>query len=207
MLKRTKGRLLLTLLVVTGLAGTLNNSSLSQKERKFAATILKESKNRLSDHIKGLSNNQLNYKLGSDQKSIKKYIVQIAWNEKKLWENIASIMKQPADPEKRAAINVTDDQLIQMTERGDFSSYGAAIFKQANIPWRTVNEAMVNFKSLRTEHMRYIKTSTEDLRNHVIYTPAGWIDCYQYILMMAAQSDRYIRQIDQIKAYRNFPKH
>jgi hypothetical protein len=45
MLKRTKGRLLLVLLVCTGLAGTLNNSSLSQKERKQAISLIKSSRN------------------------------------------------------------------------------------------------------------------------------------------------------------------
>ena len=41
MLKRTMGRSLLTLLVITGLAGTINDSSLSQKERKFGVNMFK----------------------------------------------------------------------------------------------------------------------------------------------------------------------
>ena len=41
MIKMTKGRVLITLLVVTGLAGTMNDNAITQKERKFAVTELK----------------------------------------------------------------------------------------------------------------------------------------------------------------------
>lgn len=44
MLQRTNGRLLITLLVVTGLAGTLNNNSVSQQERKVVLEQLKTGK-------------------------------------------------------------------------------------------------------------------------------------------------------------------
>ena len=49
MLKRTKGRILLTMLVVTGLAGTVNNSTLSNKERKFVIIQLKDTKTEASE--------------------------------------------------------------------------------------------------------------------------------------------------------------
>jgi len=206
MLKRTKGRLLLTLLVVTGLAGTLNNSSVSQRERKYAVSLMKESKNDLLSQVKGLSNNQLNYKSPSSQLSIKKCLLQAAWAEKKLWQTFASTMKQPANPEKRSAIRLTDEQLINRTEEGTLTAAGEATFKQANAPWKTLSAALASFKNMRSEHIRYMKTSTEDLRNHVVATQAGWLDCYQYILILSAQSNRYIRQIEEIKADKNFPR-
>ena len=42
MLKRTKGRILLTMLVITGLAGTVKNTTLTSQERKFAISQLKK---------------------------------------------------------------------------------------------------------------------------------------------------------------------
>ena len=62
MLKRTKGRLLLTLLVITGLAGTLSNTALTEKERKFVVHNLKDTKSEVQKSIKGLSDAQLNFK-------------------------------------------------------------------------------------------------------------------------------------------------
>ena len=73
MLKRTKGRLLLTLLVITGLAGTLKDTSLSHKERKSAMTLMKDSKTAALKSIKGLSEAQLNFKSSTDHCSIKEW--------------------------------------------------------------------------------------------------------------------------------------
>ena len=47
MLKRTKGLLLLSLLVITGLAGALNDTAISSKERKLSASLMKDTKNDL----------------------------------------------------------------------------------------------------------------------------------------------------------------
>ncbi len=205
MLKRTKGRFLLTLLVATGLAGTVNNSSVSQRERSFAVSLMKESRNDLLNQAKGLSNNQLNYRSPSSQLSIKKCLLQAAWAEKKLWQTIRSTLKHPANPEKRSTIRFTDEQLIHRTEEGTLTAAGEATFKQANAPWKTVAEALASYKNMRNDHIKYMKTSTEDLRNHVVLTQAGWLDCYQYILILAAQSNRYTRQIEEIMADKNFP--
>jgi len=53
MLKRTKGLLLLTLLVITGLAGTLKDSIISQKERKSAISLMKDTKADVIKSVKG----------------------------------------------------------------------------------------------------------------------------------------------------------
>lgn len=62
MLKRTISRLLLSLIVITGLAGTLKDNSISSKERKFAVGLMKESKEAVIKSTHGLSPAQLNFK-------------------------------------------------------------------------------------------------------------------------------------------------
>jgi hypothetical protein len=59
MLKRTMGRSLLTLLVITGLAGTINDLSLSKTERKTAISLMKDTKAEVMKSVKGLSEAQL----------------------------------------------------------------------------------------------------------------------------------------------------
>lgn len=205
MLKRTKGRLLITLLVVTGLAGTMNDSSVSMEERKYALSFLKDTRNDLIAEVKGLSERQLNFKSPSGQLTIKDCLLQMVWNEKQLWETISAVRVQPANPEKRSEIKLTDKQLMGIIEKGSISISGANTFKQANAPWKNVDATLLSFKHMRNEHIKYMKTSTEDLRNHVVLTPAGWFDCYQYILIMAAETNRYARQIEEIKQHPKFP--
>lgn len=206
MLKRTKGRLLITLLVVTGLAGTLNENSVSREERKYAVSILKDGRDDVLEKTKGLSDKQLTYIHPQSQFSIKDCLLQIIWSEEKLWDNISTIMKQTANPEKRLDIALTDKQIVNMTEKGNIAPSGSNTFKLANAPWKTPQNTVNKFKNMRNGHIKYMKTSTEDLRNHVALTPVGWIDCYQYILIMGAETNYYVQQIDKILKHRKFPK-
>ncbi|OSZ76848.1 hypothetical protein CAP36_10455 [Chitinophagaceae bacterium IBVUCB2] len=206
MLQRTKGRLLITLLVVTGLAGTLNDSSVSREERKVAVTLLKEGRDELLERVKDLSEEQLNFIQPGTNSSIKNCLMQINWSEDRLWDNITTIMQQTSNPEKRLAIQYTDEQIVKMTEQGAISPSGSNTFKLANAPWKATQTTISSFKNRRNEHIKYMKSSTEDLRNHVALTPVGWIDCYQYILIMGAETNCYVQQIDNILNHKKFPK-
>ena len=116
MLKRTKGRLLLTLLVITGLAGTLNDPAISSKERKFSANLMKDTKTELIKSVKGLSEAQLDYKAAPDKWSVKECVYHIAISEKNLWQMLESAMKAPANPDKRTEIKITDEQMVSMMQ-------------------------------------------------------------------------------------------
>ena len=205
MLKRTKGRLLITLLVVTGLAGTINNNSISQQERKYVLSLLKDSKNNLLDGVEKLSGNQLNYKSPLTKVSVKNCLIQTALTEKKIWGLVSAAMKQPANPEKRVNLKLSDKELVEMAECGQISMFSTNTFKQANSPWKNIADALAGFKNMRNEHIRYMKSSTEDLRNHVILTPAGWVDCYQLILLLSATTNHCAQVIENIKAEESFP--
>ena len=205
MIKRTKGRVLITLLVVTGLAGTMNDNAITQKERKFAVTELKESRTTLLKEIEKLSGKELNYRSSESQHSVKNYLIQMAVTEKKLWATVAQAMEQPANPEKRKEIKLTDETLMKLAEEGAISTLNLNTFKQANTPINSAEEAVTSFKEVRNDHIKYMKTSTEDLRNHVVLTPAGWLDCYQFILLISASTDHCTKMIQGLKDEKDFP--
>jgi hypothetical protein len=205
MLKRTKGRLLLTLLVITGLAGTLKDTSLSHKERKTAMSLMKSTRVDVTKSIKGLSEAQLNFKISGNW-SIKECVYHIANSEKNLWAIVETSLKKQSNAEKRSKIKMTDEELIKMVEDKSFNLSSSEIFSTKNISYKSLTNAINTFRSKRTEHINYIKLTTEDLRNHVVQMPFGYIDCYQVCLMAASLSNRYSRQIEEIKAEPNFPK-
>lgn len=207
MLKRTKGRLLLTLLVITGLAGTLKDTSLSHKERKSAMSLMKDTKVAALKSVKGLSKAQLNFKAAPDRWSVKECMYHIAISEKNLWDMLEASMKGAANPEKRSDIKMTDEQIIKMMEDRSFKVKTAEPFEPKNTPYKTLDDAVNAFKSRRADHIKYIKTTTEDLRNHVVQMPFGSLDCYQLCLMMASHSNRHTQQIEEVKADPKFPKH
>ncbi len=206
MLKRTKGRLLLTLLVITGLAGTLKDSSISIKERKSSISLMKDSKNDVLKTVKGLSDAQLNFKVAPDHWSIKECVYHIAISEKNLWDMLEDKMKAPSNSEKRSEIKMTDEQFVKIIEDRSNKVKTSEAFEPKNTPYKSLNEALNDFKTRRADHIKYLKSTTEDLRNHVVQLPFGWIDCYQLSLMVSAHDNRHKQQMDEVKASPNFPK-
>jgi len=206
MLKRTKGYVLLTLLVVTGLAGTIRDTTLSKKERKFAADHLKDTKSEVLRSVEGLSSAQLNFKSAPDRWSVKECVYHISLAERNLWNMLESSMSTQANPEKRSEIKVTDDQIIKMVEDRNTKVKTTEPFEPKNATWKSVDEALTDFKNQRNDHIKYLKNTTEDMRNHVVQMPFGSIDCYQLCLMMSAHSDRHTQQINEVKADPGFPK-
>ena len=206
MLKRTKGRILLTMLVITGLAGTINNSTLSNQERKFAVSQLKDTRTELLTTIKKLSAKQLNFKSSPDSWSIGECISHISLTEKMLWDKLELAMKQPANPEKRLELTLSDEDLLKTLEGRSANVIETECLQPDIERKQPVADALATFKSVRAAHLKYVKTTTEDLRNHFIQLPIGWIDCYQSIIFMASHSNRHISQINEILADPRFPK-
>lgn len=204
MIKRTMGRILLSLLVITGLAGTLNSSTISTKERKSATSLLKDSKAGILDAVRGLHTEQLNFRKDINGPSVRECILQAATNEHQLWKQLQSTLKKQANPEMRKQIVLTDDQLLQKAEKGNF----ATTVLPAGIlyDYATVEQAITAFRKERTEHLKYMKMTTEDLRNHVLHTPSGWIDCYQLCLVMAADCAHLEKVINGLKQDPRFPE-
>ena len=116
MIKRMMGRSLLTLLVITGLAGTIDNNTLTKENRKYATGLMKDTYRDAIKSVKGLSEAQLNYKAAPDKWSVKQCLYHIAATENGLWGMFEGAMKAPANPEKRSAIKVTDEQFVNMIQ-------------------------------------------------------------------------------------------
>jgi nucleoid-associated protein YejK len=115
-------------------------------------------------------------------------------------------LKGPATPDKRSEVKMTDEQVVAALESRENKVKTFAPFEPKNTPFKTLDEAITSFKDLRAEHIKYMKTTTEDLRNHMVQMPFGTLDCYQLCLMMTAHTERHRKQIEEVKANPNFPK-
>lgn len=206
MLKRTKGRLLLTLLVVTGIAGTVNNTAPTKAERRFAVDYLKNSKLALQKELKGLSQEQFNFKPAAGAWSIKECLYHIVLAEAGSWKSLEKAMKEPAKPEMRSQLPYADDELLQkIAARTDKMMAPAPLVPQ-HATWKSPADALAAFKQARMQYLKYIKTTTEDLRNHFTELPVGKVDCYQFLLYIAAHSERHLEQVRDIMAHPSFPQ-
>lgn len=204
--KRKYGYILLTMLIISGLAGAPTNNSLSKKERKFATEHMKNTKGDVMDAIKGMTEAQLNYRAAPEKWTAKECIYHIAISEKNLWAMLEVSLKSAANPEKRAEIKMTDEQVAKAIEDRTNKVKTFETFEPKNTPYKTLDEALSYFKTARADHIKYLKSTTEDLRSHVVQLPFGWLDCYQLGLMVSAHSNRHSKQINEIKADPGYPK-
>lgn len=206
MLKRTKGILLLMLLVLTGLAGRVFSETISGKERKFMIDHLKESKSYFLKNVKGLSEEQLNFKANPEKWSIKECIQHITLTEANLWNWTDATLKQPANPAKRSDIKVSDQDLINMMTNRTQKAQAPETARPEKATWKTTEETLDAFKDKRAALIKFAKTTTDDMRNHVAETPFGPIDAYQMVLFLSAHTRRHTQQIEEVKADPSFPK-
>jgi hypothetical protein len=204
--KRKYGYLLLLFIVFSGLAGTPTDNSLTKKERKFAADHMKTTKSDVFDAVKGQTDVQLNFKASPDKWSVKECVYHIAISEKNLWGMLEASMKAPATPEKRSEVKMTDEQVIKMIEDRSAKFKTFETFEPKNTPYKSLDEALNDFKTTRAGHIKYIKATSEDLRNHFVQLPFGWLDCYQFCLFISAHSNRHTQQINEVKADAGYPK-
>ncbi len=206
MLNRTKGRLLLALLVVTGFAGTLNNTTLTKQERKFVVSRLKDTKTELLNNLRGLSEAQLNFKQLPNQWSIKECFYHLTQAETGLWDMLESTMKEPAKSVKGQDLKVSDEYLLKVITDRALKLNAPEPFQTGKTGWKSINEAISVFKVSRSHHLKYTKITTEDLRNHFIQLPLGRVDCYQFIIFISGYSNRLSQQINDIIADPDFPR-
>jgi hypothetical protein len=188
------------------LSFTLAGNSLTDKERKDAADLLQKTEQGVFDAVKGLSDAQLKYKAAPDRWSIEECVIHIATTEGALWGMTDGALKQPANPEKRAEIKITDDKVVPMLEDRSHKIKTSEMLEPKNSPYKTMDDALKAFKTNREKLIEYVKTTNDDLRNHVATLPIGSFDCYQMVLFMGAHSNRHTQQIDEVKADAGYPK-
>ncbi|HWI91951.1 MAG TPA: hypothetical protein VNT20_11795 [Flavisolibacter sp.] len=196
MFKRTKGYFLLTMLVLTGLAGRMHTNILTTKERRTLVTELKSSRNDFLKSIEGLSPKQCNFRPGKKELSVKECVYKLASIENYLWTTAkASLKEEPIFIPKSIS---NDEALVSFVQQKNF---------QCNeLKFKDTKEALKFYKNERAEILKYVHTSTENVRAHGARTCAGSFDAYQLMLLNAIFANYYTQQIENIKMHANFPK-
>jgi hypothetical protein len=179
---------------------------ISKKERSYATKLLKDTEKGVKDQVKGLTEVQLKFKPAADRWSIEECVKHIAKSEEMLWQMTDSIIKSAANPDKRSEIKLTDEQLIQRIEDRSTKIKTMEKLMPENIPFKDTEEALESFKKNREKLIEYVKSTNDELRNHITTMPFGMVDSYQLILFTAAHTNRHTQQIIEVKADPNYPK-
>src|SRR5215831_15849223 len=192
-------RLLFALGVSAIAVSALHAQDLTKEERTRAIKYLEQTEAGVLAATKGLSEAQWNFKPGPDRWSIAEVAEHIAASEDLIRDNIqTNVMKSPARTEKED-VKALDDLVMQKVP-------DRSVKRQTIEPLRPTNrygspkDTLKHFKDSRAKTLAFAK-DTKDLRQHAADSPFGKkLDAYQWVLFLAAHSERHTKQIDEVKA-------
>jgi uncharacterized damage-inducible protein DinB len=196
---------ILCLFPVVVLCATSFGQTLSQADRERAANYLESTKKGVLDSVAGLSDAQWNFKAGPDRWSIAQVMEHIAAAEDYLRGNVSeNIMKAPPRPAGEEVRSIDDLVVAAVPDRSHKV--------QAPEPLRPTNRfgspqaSLAHFIESRDKTLAFLQ-NTPDLRQHAVDSPLGKkLDAYEWVLFIAAHSERHTKQINEVKADPRFPK-
>jgi hypothetical protein len=203
MKKQSLVRVLAGLLAVSGATGA-RAQELSQAERDRALEYLELTKKNVQDAVKGLSAAQWNFKQAPERWSVAQVVEHLAAAEDMLRTmTVEQVMKAPAAPDRD--VKMIDELVLKAIPDRSHKA-------EAPEPLRPVNrfgspeEALKHFVESRGQTEDFLK-KTADLRDHAVDSPLGQkLDGYEWMLLIAAHSERHTKQINEVKADPDFPK-
>jgi hypothetical protein len=178
---------------------------LTDEERAFALSELSQSKEKLRLAIDGLSVEQLNFKATPDSWSVAECVEHLAISENMFNQMLTTSLSTPADASKRAEVQMKDEQLMTIIRDRSNKVKTSEPFEPSG-KFGSYEETLEALMNKRAEHIEYIKTTDDDLRNHYGKLPFGTIDSYQMILFMSGHMDRHVAQIDEVINHEDFPE-
>ena len=199
----------IVLAVAIFLAAAPATTTLTQEERDKAVAELEGSKKMFLDATRGLSAAQWNFKPSPERWSVAECANHIALSEGFVFGLVTDqILKSPATPEKREATKGKDELVVKMMQD---RSHKATAPEQID-PTKKPMKPEESVKAILDSHARiedFVKTTQEDLRDHVFDHPVpaiGTLDAYQWVLLISGHTRRHTLQSLEVKADPNFPK-
>jgi DinB family protein len=193
------------LLTVLCSAFAAHAQSLTAADREKALSYLESTRQGVIDATKGLSPAQWNFKSAPDRWSVAECTEHIAAAEGFIRGMIVEkVMKAPPRPagEDVAAI---DQMVVAMIPDRSHKAQAPDPIKPTN-RFGSPEGSLKAFLESRNTTEDFLK-NTSDLREHASMGPLGKnLDAYEWVLFIAAHSERHTKQILEVKADPNFPK-
>jgi hypothetical protein len=189
-------------------AASLNADPLTRNERNRAMSELHAGRKQFLDSLRRLSEAQWKFKPAADRWSIAECAEHIAVSEDSIMGTIRErILKSPvADAAMRKQAEGKDEKVIvALLDRSQKAQAPGELRPTGK--WKTRDEVVAAFKASRDRNIHYIDTTEDDLRAHVVPSPVlGPLDAFQFVLLLAAHTERHVEQIREVMADPKFPR-
>lgn len=179
--------------------------SITPGERAYLVENLTASKRDFLMSIHGLTAAQWIFKPGPDRWSVQECAEHIILAEDVLFADEQKLMATPAvqrpassdDPHDRALVAEVLDRIVKAKAPAAITPHGRL---------GTPEAAAEEFTKLRDRTIAYAKSTNDALRAHAGDGPAGGInDAYQFLLVLAAHTERHTAQIREVQGSAGYP--
>ncbi len=196
-------RTLVALLLLSG-AVVASAQEVTPAEKDRALQYLESTKKNVVEATKGLSEAQWNFKPAPDRWSVAQVMEHIAAAEDFLRDVTKDkVMTSPAGESGRD-VKKTDEAVLAMVPDRTHKAQAPEPLVPSN-RFGSPDGSLKHFAESRSATEDFLK-STAGLRDHVMDSPLGKLDGYEFVLFIAAHSERHTKQINEVKADPNFPK-
>ncbi len=201
-IKSLAGVLMAVLLMAGAAAASAQEVTPAEKDK--ALQYLETTKKNVLESTKGLSEAQWNFKAAPDRWSVAQVVEHIAAAEDLIRGMLVEkVMVAPAGDAGRD-VKKTDEVVLAMVPDRTHKAQAPEPLVPTN-RFGSPEGSVKHFAESRTSTEDFLKSAT-GLRDHVADSPLGKLDGYEFVLFIAAHSERHTKQINEVKADPNFPK-
>jgi uncharacterized damage-inducible protein DinB len=174
-------------------------------DRERAVSYLCQTRDNLLRATAGLSPAQMQFKPAPDRWSVAECLEHLITVENRCLDGISNALEQPADAAKRSAFDGRDDELLQVvTDRTNRRQAPEMALPSSR--W-SCDQLVREFEVARKRSIDLAARTDCDPRAHFFaHRALGDLDCYQWMLLIAAHGDRHRAQIEEVLAAPDFPR-
>jgi DinB superfamily len=194
----------LSVLLLLAGAATASAQEVTQAEKDKALQYLETTKKNLLEVTKGLSEAQWNFKPGPDRWSVAQVTEHIAAAEDFIRGMLKEKVMVAAAGDAGRDVKKTDEAVLAMVPDRTHKAQAPEPLVPTN-RFGSPEGTIKHFVESRAATEDFLKSAT-GLRDHVTDSPLGKLDGYEFVLFIAAHSERHTKQINEVKADPNFPK-
>jgi hypothetical protein len=181
-------------------------AEVSAQDRAKLVDYLTKMRDQVLAESSKLTDAQWNFKQGPDRWSVGQVVEHLALAESYMFDLQQKAISGPAaTPEQQAATKDKDAMIMKaIPDRTRKAQAPEPLQPGARLGDRAA--VLKAFKDRRAKTIEYARKTKDDLRAHVGDSPLGPLDGYQWLLFMAAHSERHLAQIKEVKADAQFPR-
>jgi hypothetical protein len=177
---------------------------MTSAERDRAVAYLKETKAAVLDSTSGLSDSQWRHRPSAEEWSIVDCVEHLAIVEGFLLRTLQGLAAAPPAPEDQLALVAGKEEMIvkAVPLRGTKIKGPPRSMPKGGEP----DEMLARFIEVRERLIVYADTTLDPLRTrlfpHIVFGPP---DGFQWLILLAAHSERHRRQLEEVKTSAGYP--